>query len=178
MNQTQIGKSITARRLPYSFTDWFGGVVVVVFVGVMIYVAISTPDHGEPFPLFMSLGFSGVAILIGVQKLYFNLVLKYYASELTIAQKQDILGRMLAASDKIKVKSQSAQYAIFSYRQSWLVTYHIRLLYDDKGYYINSLKGQGKEAWFADKGIYIVGELIMTMEKETLGSKTIHASSE
>lgn len=173
MNQTQIEKSIAARRLQYSFADWCAGVFVIVFIGAMIYVWISTPGHGEPLPLFISLGFSGVAILIAVQKLYFNQVLKFYASELTIAQKQCVLDCMLAHCDEIEAKSQLEQYATFSYRKGWLVTYHIRLLYNDKGYYINSLKGEGISEWFADKGVHIVWDLIQGMEKETVGSKTI-----
>ncbi len=176
MTQGQIENSLTAKRLPYSYTDWFAAIFFIAFIGVMIYISISPPHHGEPFPLFMSVGFSGVAILIGVQKLYFNQTLKFYASDLTIPQKQRVLERMLAGSDMIEVKSQSAQYADFTYKTSLLTKYHIRLLYDDSGYYINSLKGEGRSEWFADKGVSIITGLIQATEEETSGSKSIPAS--
>ncbi|MBS1626128.1 MAG: hypothetical protein JST83_19060 [Bacteroidetes bacterium] len=166
MTRIEINQAIKEKKMPINGNEkFFIGFNICLIVGGVCYILAAGGKINWTVGLIILL-FLIFAVTMSIWKPYvLNKRLKIYPSDLSCDQKREVLDTLVNDETKYRQALGSPNYYTFTYRKNWFYKYEVSLLYDDQGYYINSIQGSGQSAWFSNSNVTAIINAIKEEEQ-------------
>jgi hypothetical protein len=171
MNEEEVNKAIEARRLPL---DTIEKMFLIFYIGIVVYIIKLFFDIYLKWGAGSMLGATFLCLpllaFMGWRWLWSNKKLIPYLSTLTYDEKTDIIEKLLTQPGLTPISKSWVTKAVkfygFNYKKGSLSNYSIKLLYNESGYFVNSIIGFGQSGNFSSDTANEIIDKIKKLEAE------------
>ena len=155
MNEDEIRKALAEGKIPINTFDKAFIAMMTIFACVILYFSIKTYVKWGFATMLWSL-FIGIFFgsLMCYQALWNKKQLLQYKSSLPYDKKVEVLEKLLTEPDLKPISkfwvTKTPNFYGFNYDKGFLSNYSITVLYNESMYYVSSIKGTGRSAWFSN----------------------------